>query len=260
MTVNVRFAADISVAEPAPAIAMIEIDAAEGAEVLESEFALDPNAVTEIFEDVHGNSCRRLMTHAGKLHVEYTAVVETVPVSMPPAAEADPDLLTVPSDVLLYTLPSRYCPSDEFAAMANDLFGNARPGRERVADISRWINAHVQYAYGTSNVSTSARDTVIHRTGVCRDFAHLGITFCRALNIPARYVSGYCLGLEPQDLHAYFQAFVDGAWIDFDPTSPTPRRALLRIAAGRDAADCAWWTSYDDATIDSMAVNVACTE
>src|ERR1700757_1994068 len=85
------------------------------------------------------------------------------------------------------------------------------------------------------------------QVGVCRDFAHLGVTFCRALNIPARYCSGYCLCLEPQDLHAYFQAYIGDSWVDFDATSSTPRSALIRIAAGRDAADCAWWTSFGTA-------------
>ena len=112
------------------------------------------------------------------------------------------------------------------------------------------------YEYGTSDSGTSAYDTATQRIGVCRDFAHLGIAFCRALCIPARYVSGYCLGLEPPDFHAYFQAYLDGRWVSFDATELQPRPALVQVAIGRDAADCAWSTFYGSGDTVSLSVNV----
>ena len=154
------------------------------------------------------------------------------------------DALHLPTETLLYTLPSRYCQSDRLVAMASDLFGEVAPGFARVQTICNWINEHITYQYGVSDAGTSAYDTATQRIGVCRDFAHLGIAFCRALNIPARYVSGYCLGLDPPDFHAYFQAFLDGRWVSFDATERQPRPALVQIAVGRDAADCAWSTFY----------------
>ena len=112
------------------------------------------------------------------------------------------------------------------------------------------------YQYGTSDSGTSAYDTATQRIGVCRDFAHLGIAFCRALNVPARYVSGYCLGLEPPDFHAYFQAWLDGRWVSFDATERQPRPALVQIAVGRDAADCAWATFYGFGETKSLSVEI----
>ena len=129
---------------------------------------------------------------------------------------------------MLYTLPSRYCQSDRLVHMAQDEFGDAPPGWARVQTICEWINRHITYQYGTTDAGTSAYDTAAQRQGVCRDFAHLGISFCRALGIPARYVGGYCLGLDPPDFHAYFQAFIDGRWVSFGrhraPAPPRPDR------------------------------------
>ena len=144
--------------------------------------------------------------------------------------------------------------------MATDLFGGAAPGFARVSAICDWINAHVTYQYGTSDAGTSAYDTAIQRIGVCRDFAHLGIAFCRALNIPARYVSGYCLGLDPPDFHAYFEAYLDGCWAAFDPTAPSLRPALVQVAVGRDAADCAWCTFYGYGETKFLSVEVTKTD
>ena len=190
------------------------------------------------------------------MRVEYRAVVTQPDTRYPLLKPYEADALHLPTDTLLYTLPSRYCQSDKLVALAADLFGEVAPGFARVQTICDWINVHITYQYGVSDTGTSAYDTAAQRIGVCRDFAHLGIAFCRALNIPARYVSGYCLGLTPPDFHAYFQAFLDGRWVSFDATECQPRPSLIQIAAGRDAADCAWCTFYGCGETKSLSVEV----
>ena len=263
MKLRIHVIADLALADPTPTTLLIEA-AQLGAMQAVSEPALTimPFAAAEPFLDFYGNPCRRLLMPAGDVRVEYAASV-TLPEAQPSprapseAASYEADALHLPTSALLYTLPSRYCQSDKLALMASDLFGKAEPGFARVQAICDWINAHVAYQYGVSDSGTSAYDTAALRQGVCRDFAHLGIAFCRALNIPARYVSGYCLGLDPPDFHAYFQAFLDGRWMSFDATVRQPRPALVQIAVGRDAADCAWSTFYGYGETKSLSVEVA---
>ena len=139
--------------------------------------------------------------------------------------------------VLSYMNPSRYCQSDKMARLALHLFGHIGNEYEQVIAITEWIHQHVEYVIGSTNGETSAYDTVIQRAGVCRDFAHLGIAFCRALDIPARYCSGYAFNLTPQDFHACFEAYLSGYWILFDATKLAPLNGFMKIAIGRDAAD-----------------------
>jgi len=251
MRLRIQFEAELFAARPAAAVVMIE---AAGPSSSTIEFA--PGISSEVFRDYYGNTGRRLHLPGGIVTVNYDAIVEYFPETFHGTADVDLDLMTVPAEGLIYTLPSRYCPSDEFTRLAEDTFGKSRPGLTRVQDIAEWVHTHVEYAYGTSDVNTSARDTIVHRAGVCRDFAHLGITFCRALNIPARYVSAYCLDLKPQDLHAYFDVFVGDQWVPFDATASMARPALVPVAVGRDAADCAWWTSYGPCVTNKMMVSV----
>ncbi len=254
MKLHIEFFAELTAPANAPAVLMVEV--AEGNHGLNSDLRLSPYVEAQPFLDISGNPCRRLILPAGETQVAYEATVITRNETVSPTPEIDPDPMTMPPDVLQYTLPSRYCQSDRFEATARDLFGSSRPGFARVQDICSWINRHIWYQYGATDSSTSAADTLLERRGVCRDFAHLAITFCRALYIPARYVSGYCLGLETPDLHAYFEAFLGGRWRAFDATSPEPRQALIRIGAGADAAGCAWLTAYGIASTNRMNVAV----
>jgi len=255
MRLSIRLTAELSLPLPTPATLMVEAADLGAAQRLDdSRLYVAPFAVAEPFRDFYSNPCRRLLMPAGDVRLEYAAIV-TLPDARPAEGDEDEgdedegdedeaDALRLPAETLLYTLPSRYCQSDLLVPMAADLFGAGEPGYARVRAVCDWINTHVTYQYGASDTATSAYDTAAQRVGVCRDFAHLGIAFCRALNVPARYVSGYCLGLTPPDFHAYFQAWVGGRWMDFDATSPVSRLALVRVAVGRDAADCAWATFY----------------
>ena len=258
MKLEIRVTAELSLPEAVPALLQVEAAALGEAQTLErSALWITPYAEAAPFYDFYGNPCRRLMMPAGNVRIEYAATVIQPDKRQPLLEPVEENALTLPTDTLLYTLPSRYCQSDKLVAIAQDTFGGVTPGFARVQTICDWINEHVTYQYGTSDSGTSAYDTVTQRIGVCRDFAHLGIAFCRALNIPARYVAGYCLGLEPPDFHAYFQAFLDGRWVSFDATERQPRPALVQIAVGRDAADCAWCTFYGSGTTQSLWVSVA---
>ena len=260
MRLSIRFTAELALPFPTPTTLMVEAADLGAAQCLEdSRLYVAPFTVAEPFRDFYQNPCRRLLMPAGDVRLEYAATV-SLPDARPAEGDEDEadeaDALHLPTETLLYTLPSRYCQSDLLVPMAEDLFGAGRPGFARVQAICDWINTHLTYQYGTSDTATSAYDTATLRVGVCRDFAHLGIAFCRALNVPARYVSGYCLELDPPDFHAYFQAWVDGRWISFDPTSPIARAALVQVAAGRDAADCAWATFYGYGETKWLSVEV----
>jgi transglutaminase-like putative cysteine protease len=157
--------------------------------------------------------------------------------------------------ILLYLNPSRYCQSDKMTRLAFRLFGKIDNEFEKVVAITEWIYQHVEYLTGSTNGETSAHDTIIQMAGVCRDFAHLGIAFCRALDIPARYCSGYSFNLKPQDFHACFEAYLSGYWIMFDATKMTPLNGFVRIAMGRDAGDTAVCNLFGKIYGSSIVVN-----
>jgi transglutaminase-like putative cysteine protease len=157
--------------------------------------------------------------------------------------------------VLPYLYPSRYCQSDRLYRLANNLFGHIINPFEKVATLTDWIHKNVEYLSGNTNAQTSAYDTVTAQTGVCRDFAHLGIALCRALTIPARYFTGYAWQLKPADFHACFEAYIGNAWVLFDATKLVPLNGLIKIASGRDAADTAIANIFGNVIFTSMLVS-----
>ena len=191
-----------------------------------------------------GNRYQRLTVGPGPLTVAYSATVALDPVRAQPDSVAEVPIARLPLETLPYLNPSRYCPSDQLARFAQRQFGGIAPGFSRVSEICSWIHHEVDYLFGTSDSTTTAADTFALRAGVCRDFAHLGITFCRALGIPARFVSCYAWQLEPQDFHAVFEAYLGDRWYLFDPTRMAALDGMVRIGCGRDAADTAFATIY----------------
>lgn len=191
-----------------------------------------------------GNRYLRLTAPPGPLQLRYEAEIELDPLHLAPAVVGEVPVAILPLDTLAFLNPSRYCPSDELARFATRQFGNIAPGFGRVVEICNWINSEVDYQFGTSDTTTTAADTFSLRAGVCRDFAHLGITFCRALGIPARFVSCYAWQLEPQDFHAVFEAYLGDRWYLFDPTRMAALDGLVRIGVGRDAADTSFATIF----------------
>jgi transglutaminase-like putative cysteine protease len=180
----------------------------------------------------------------GPLTVHYNAEVTLEPHSAPAETVNETPVQHLPLDIMPFLLPSRFVPSDRLAAFAHREFGYITPGYSRVASICNWIYANIDYRRGSSTEQTIATDSLLIRAGVCRDFAHLGIAFCRALEIPARYVSCYAFGLEPADFHAVFEAYLDGRWWLFDATRQAHLDGLIRIGVGRDAAEIAFCSPF----------------
>ena len=198
----------------------------------------------------------RLQAPAGTLTLNYRASVDRVLVPVDLAAQ-EMRVNDLPDDVLPHLLPTRYCESDLLSVDAQALFGQLPPGHARVQAVSDWIGKNIEYKIGSTVATTTARDIFMQRAGVCRDFAHLAITFCRALNIPARLVCGYSpFETPPPDFHAVFEAFIGGRWVMFDPTGLAPVASLIRVATGRDAKDVAFATIFGPARMTSMSPEI----
>ncbi|RYF14783.1 MAG: transglutaminase family protein [Comamonadaceae bacterium] len=203
-----------------------------------------------------GNRFLRFDAQPGPLRVDYKAEVEV----HTPVAESslrETPVAQVPDDIFPYLLATRYCESDVLCPEVLRLFGSMAPGFARVRAIEEWIRREIRYTPGSTDSNTTAQQVFAQRAGVCRDFAHLGITFCRALNIPARIVVGYVWFDEPpQDFHAVFEAWLDGQWVLFDPTGMAPVDRLVRIGTGRDAKDVAFATMFGQIAMTSKQVMV----
>jgi transglutaminase-like putative cysteine protease len=208
-----------------------------------------------------GNRYIRLIAPPGGFQVDYQAKVVLTQAVEDPATVFEIPPGELPLSVLTQLYPSRFCQSDRLERFAQRTFGASPPGYQRVVAICNWIHDNVDYVSGASDASTSAYDTVSQRAGVCRDFAHLGIAVCRALGIPARYVSAYAWRLEPPDFHAVFEAFLRGpagpAWYMFDPTRMAAPEGIVRIGVGRDAAEVAFCTQFGEMEADKPEVRIA---
>ncbi len=223
--------------------------------VLREEIVCTPTVATEIVEASTGGRVLRCEVPAGAFEFRYHAEVEVTRPALPAAVKADnPGRL--PLSILTYTLPSRYCESDRFSPMAWELFGKNLDRAEQVRAICAWIDANLAYTPNATDGRTSAWDVWIGRKGVCRDYTHLAIAFCRALSIPARYVGGYAAGLEPMDFHACFEAYLGGEWRLFDPTDNIAPENIVVISRGRDATSAALTTIFG--RTNSLPVNVTC--
>jgi transglutaminase-like putative cysteine protease len=199
-------------------------------------------------EPLTGNRTLQLRAAAGVLKLRYRATVDVMHHRADPASLAEVPVHRLPPSAIGYIYPSRYCQSDRLLRFANSEFGALAPGYARVQDICNWVREHVTFTSNTSNANTSALDTLLERVGVCRDFAHLMIALCRALNIPARMACGTDYGadraLGPPDFHAYVEVYVGERWYIFDPSGTSIPMGLVRFATGRDAADVAFATIF----------------
>ena len=198
----------------------------------------------------------RLTVEPGRLDVSYTATVDVNGQTARPDDLNEVPFEEVPADVLPYLNASRYCESDKLGEFAWRHFGDHRPGHGRVQAVSDWVNESLVYTAGSTDASSSTTDVLLQRAGVCRDYAHVAISLCRALGVPARYVSGYGVGVEPQDFHGFFEAYIGADWYLFDPTGMTSPNGLVRIGYGRDAADAPFAALVGRATLVDKSVAV----
>ena len=215
-----------------------------------------PHRVEYIPYGIGGHQLVRLTASPGPLELRYGATVRLDPQRDDPHALQELSFNQLPAEVLCYLNPSRYCESDKLSSFVQRELGDVAPGYARVRAVSDWVNRHMAYVPGTTDASSSAADALLLRAGVCRDFAHVAISLCRAMGIPARYLSGYGIGVEPQDFHGFFEAFLDGDWYLFDPTGMAPSDGLVRIGVGRDAADVPFSTFVGSAALLRKAISV----
>ncbi len=262
IAIGCRFRFEVT--EPTHAIVLVEPHLDEEPRVSHQQFFTDPGFASTIYTDLFGNRCRRLTLPAGSVGFEYSAIVDGAGVpddSDNFARELHP--ADLPDEALAFLVPSRYCESDRLAPFALQQFGGVMPdhnGVHRVRAITQWVHDQIGFDYGVASPATTATDVLSNGHGVCRDFAHLGIALCRALNIPARYVFGYLPDIDvpdpgsPMDFCAWMEVYIGDRWYTFDPRNNKHRIGRTVIGRGRDAADVAMVTTFGAVTLQSMSV------
>jgi transglutaminase-like putative cysteine protease len=222
----------------------------------------DTSAYHHCYVDGYGNRCERFELGKGATQIVYeTQVTLAAPADVIEPNAPETPVGWLPDEVMSFVMPSRFCLPDELGHEAWQRFGDVAPGWHRVQTIVDYVHGHLEFVPGASNPWTTAADAYRAGQGVCRDFAHLAITFCRALNIPARYVFGYIpdIGVppaaEPMDFAAWFEAYLDGRWHTFDARNNTPRVGRVVVGRGRDAVDVALITSFGPLTLTDFSVH-----
>ncbi len=252
-----RFAAAL----PVPAVVLVRARPDGGVTIERETWHVQPNASFSDLVDIYGNRPRRVVIGAGKASLRYDAeVTASAALDEVGSGAVQHSVEDLPGELLIYTLASRYCLSDTLSDAAVELFGTSPLGWERVQAVCDWVHDNVRFDYGASRPDTTSVDVFEARVGVCRDFAHLAISFCRALNIPARYVFGYLPDIEvtpapePMDFCAWMEVYLGGRWWTFDPRNNARRVGRVVIGRGRDAMDVAMVTSYGTLALEQMTV------
>ena len=240
---------DYDIAAPSDFIFNIHAAHTERQKVLAENLVLSQNVPHTVDEDpVTHNRYLRLSALPGHLHLRYEATVDLLHHVEQPANIGEVPVARLPTQVLGYIYPSRYCQSDRLLKLANREFGQRWQGYGRVQGIRDWVLQHTSFTQNTSNSNTSAIDTLLATEGVCRDFAHLMIALCRAVNIPARFATGIDYGADPKlgptDFHAYVEVYLGDRWYLFDPSGVAIPMGFVRFGTGRDAADVAFATIF----------------
>jgi transglutaminase-like putative cysteine protease len=225
------------------------------------DMRLEPHVPARIYHDGFGNTCARIEAPAGRIRITSDALIHDPGMPEPayPFAQEHPVSL-LPEETLVYLLGSRYCETEALMADAWRLFGHLTPGWSRVQAICDFAHRHVMFGYHFARPTKTAWDAYTERQGVCRDFAHLAITLCRCLNIPARYCTGYLgdIGVPPadsaMDFAGWFEAYLGGSWHTFDPRNNERRIGRILIARGRDAADVAISTTFGPNYLETFRV------
>ena len=225
--------------------------------VASEKYDILPGVPVSEFTDSYGNLCQRLIAPPGAFSIQTSA--EVVLADYVARAKDAPfvEIHNLPDDVLIYLLPSRYCESEHFGQMAMTITEGHILGYNQVAAITAWVRKNIRYEYSGSDLPLSAVEVHSRQWGVCRDLSHLGITLCRSLSIPARMVVGYLHGLQPMDMHAWFEAYLAGGWYTFDATQAELKGGYVVLGYGRDAADVAIYNQFGPAvypTIKSIRV------
>ncbi|HEY4962736.1 MAG TPA: transglutaminase family protein [Terriglobales bacterium] len=254
---------DIEFWVPAPVamVAMLSVHPSRVADLrAPDELGITPEVAVSSYMDHFGNRCTRFVAPQGTLRLTGSPLIEDPGTLDPVAPDArERPVGELPDETLIYLLNSRYCEVDRLSNVAIELFGGIAPGWGRVQAICDWVNAKVRFGYQHARPTRTALDVFTDRVGVCRDYQHLAIAFCRALNIPARYATGYLgdIGVPvilPMDFSAWFEVYLDDRWWVFDARNNTPRIGRVLMATGRDASDVAITTSFGAANLTRFTV------
>lgn len=229
---------------PTPFVLMLRPQSGVQQWIASEEYRIEPNVPVFEFIDNYGNFCQRLIAPPGPFAIFTAAEVITSDyVDQTPGAEFV-EIQNLPDNVLSYLLPSRYCESDTFSLMANEITVGTKSGYDQVTAIVEWLRSRIHFDPNRNNVPVSAKEVNDRGWGVCRDLSHLGIALCRSLSIPARMVVGYLYELEPMDLHAWFEVYVGDRWYTFDATQAQMKGGYVALGYGRDAADVAVYNQF----------------
>ncbi|CAA2141350.1 transglutaminase-like domain-containing protein [Methylobacterium bullatum] len=238
--------------QPTPMILELSVHPSRMPDVMTPHvISFNPPIPFQEYRDVYDNICTRIVTPMGRLDIsaDFTVYDTGMPDEYAPYAQQI-DVQNLPSDVLVYLLGSRYCDTDKLSETAWSLFGGTMPGWSRVQAICDYVHDRIRFDYMLADATRTAWDGFMQRQGVCRDFAHLAVAFCRCMNIPARYCTGYLgdIGIppvpDPMDFSAWFEVYLDGRWYTFDARHNTPRIGRIVMARGRDATDVAITTNF----------------
>ena len=262
MQIRVGFEMIYECPQPTPMIFNLNVHFTRASDLVgRDELVFDPAVRVAAYRDSFGNWCTRIVAPKGRTRVSANALVNDpgAPDVIAPNARqlAVQDL---PEETLLFLLGSRYCETDRLSEIAWNLFGQTPTGWGRVQAICDYVHRHITFGYEHARMTRSALEAYYDKTGVCRDFTHLAVAFCRCMNIPARYCTGYLgdIGVPPpygpMDFAAWFEAFLDGHWHTFDARNNTPRIGRVLIARGRDASDVAISSTFGPNTLTSFKV------
>jgi transglutaminase-like putative cysteine protease len=262
MQLRIGYELAYSFPQPTPIILVVSVHDSRAVDLLTPDrINTEPSIPITCYRDAFGNKCLRALAPAGPLRLTADAVIndngmpdEVVPSAWQHAVEE------LPEETLVFLLGSRYCETDLLSQTAWQLFGGTTPGYPRVQAICDYVHNHIAFDYQNARATRTAAEAFNERTGVCRDYAHLAIAFCRSMNIPARYCTGY-LGdvgtpppYPPGDFAAWFEAYIGGRWHIFDPRNNVPRLSRVLMARGRDACDVAIVTTFGPNYLESFRV------
>ncbi len=252
MLIRLGYDIEFNLPQPVVVVALLNVHPSRGSDLREpDDLRIEPMVPKEQYIDQFGNRCARFLAPQGKLRLWNSTLVQD-------SGEKDQvnifarqhPVQELPCDNLTYLMSSRYCEVDRLSNIATELFGNTPPGWGRVQAIVNWIHSRVQFGYQFARATRTALDVYTERVGVCRDFQHLAIAFCRCMHIPARYATGYLgdIGVPatpaPMDFSAWFEVYLENRWWTFDARHNEPRVGRILMATGRDAADVAMTTSF----------------
>jgi transglutaminase-like putative cysteine protease len=248
--------------QPTPMMLMLNIHYTRASDlVIPDHLTTTPSTPITAYRDTFGNWCSRIVAPKGQIRLASTAVVkDNGEPDVVVASAAQHSIQDLPEETLMFLLGSRYCETDQLSQIAWKLFGHSPPGWARVQAICDFVHNHITFGYEYSRATRSAFEAFNEGKGVCRDYAHLAIAFCRCMNIPARYCTGYLgdIGVPPpygpMDFAAWIEAYLGGRWCIFDPRNNVPRIGRVLIARGRDATDVAISNTFGPNTLLSFKV------